>query len=326
MKPISRPNSRKDIPMRWLLALVLLAGIARADEPTPVGAVFQDCSNCPEMVVLPAGDVTMGATAEDLALIHLPEDAAREQPRHKATLHTFAISRSAVTRAQFSAFVFETGYQVTGGCNTFDMPSGEYDMHPLITWLEPGFVQGDRDPVVCISYQDAVAYLRWLTATTKRPYRLPSEAEWEYAARAGTTGLRFWGAEDACRYANVADRAAVAAGIADTHETAFSCNDGHVTPTPIASFAPNRFGLFDMLGNVAQWAADCSAPSYVGAPTDGSARPGPKDCEHVIRGGGWMDGPATVRAARRASAPVTYRTNGLGLRLARDLEPPADAQ
>lgn len=314
--------------MRWLLAFVLLAGVAgdvRADEPTPVGAVFEDCTDCPDMVVVPAGEAVIGAGPEDLALISAPEDAALEQPRHKVTLHTFAMSRSAVTRAQFSAFVFDTGYQVTGGCETFDLANIEFDLHPSITWLEPGFVQGDNDPVVCVSYQDAAAYVRWLTGKTRRPYRLPSEAEWEYATRAGTTGLRYWGADDACKYANVADRAAVAAGLPATRETAFACTDGHAVAAPIASYQPNRFGLYDMLGNVAHWVADCAHPNYTGAPTDGSYRAGPRDCAHVIRGGGWNAGPPAIRAARRSSNPQTSRNNALGFRVARDLEPPPDA-
>src|SRR6185436_10947048 len=110
------PFPGKGIPMRWLIALVLLAGFAQAQEPTPAGAVFQDCTDCPDMVVVPAGETMIGATPEDLALMVSPESAKLEQPRHKATLHSFAMGRSAVTRSQFAAFQFETGYELTPGC------------------------------------------------------------------------------------------------------------------------------------------------------------------------------------------------------------------
>ncbi len=311
--------------MRWLLALVLMTGLAQAQVPTPPGAVFQDCTDCPDMVVVPAGEAVIGATPEDLALMVSPESAKLEQPRHKVTLHSFAIGRSAVTRAQFAAFQFETGYEVTGGCNTFDLTANEFVEHPGISWTQPGFTQGDRDPVVCVSYKDAMAYAGWLTRKTRRPYRLPTEAEWEYAARAGTTGLRYWGSEDACRYANVADQATKGAGLEDSQRPVFACNDGRTTPVPIASFQPNRFGLYDVFGNVAQWTADCLHPSYDGAPSDGSIWGGAKDCQRMIRGGGWMAGPNEIRAARRSSNPPEARDNGLGFRVAREIEPPPEA-
>ena len=312
--------------MRWLPVFVLLAGLAHAGEPTPSGAVFQDCAHCPDMVFIPAGETMIGATPEDLALMVSPESAKLEQPRHKVTLHPFAIGRSAVTRAQFSAFQFETGYESTSGCNIFDPATNEFVERPSLGWTRPGFVQGDHDPVVCVSYQDAMAYVGWLTRKTRRPYRLPTEAEWEYAARAGTAGLRYWGEDDACRYANIADQAMKSAGLEDSQRSIFTCNDGRTTPAPVASFAPNRFGLYDMYGNAAQWVADCLHPSYDGAPSDGSLWGGAKDCMRMIRGGGWMAGPSEIRAARRSSNPPDARDNGLGFRVARDTEPPPETE
>jgi formylglycine-generating enzyme len=309
--------------MRIAAALFLLfVGTAVAQEPTPVGAVFNDCTDCPDMVVIPAGVAEIGATADDIAMI-TPEQAALEQPRHKVTLHSFAMGRTPVTRAQFSAFTFETGYKVVGTCRNYNLKSGEIEEHPGTTWIDPGFVQTDRDPVVCVSADDAKAYIGWLTRKTRRPYRLPSEAEWEYAARAGTSTLRFWGEAEACQFANVADRTAVAAGIAV--DKAFACTDGHATTAPVGRFAPNAFGLADMLGNVAQWTADCLHDTYDDAPTDGSAWTGEPGCRRVFRGGNWFALPLAIRAAARRPNTPDARVNGLGFRVARDIDPPPEA-
>jgi formylglycine-generating enzyme required for sulfatase activity len=309
-----------------LIALgLLMAGPTAGDEPTPVGAVFNDCTDCPDMVVLPAGTAEIGAGPDDIALIG-PEAAAQEQPRHAVTIHSFALGRTAVTRAQFSAFTFETGYRVVGSCGGYDLKSRAFEHPGGLSWIDPGFVQSDRDPVVCISHDDAMAYVKWLTRKTRRPYRLPSEAEWEYAARAGTTGLRFWGDQEACRFANVADRSAVAAGLEDGPETAFPCDDGRIATAPAGSYASNPFGLADMLGNVAQWLADCVHPNYDGAPADGSAWSGEGGCRRILRGGAWMSGPPAIRAARRSSDPPDARGTGLGFRVARDIEPPPDRE
>jgi formylglycine-generating enzyme required for sulfatase activity len=310
--------------MRLIAVLLLLTtGAIAADEPapTPPGAIFTDCTNCPEMVMIPGGTTEMGAAGEDLAIIS-PEAAAYEQPRHKITVRTFALGRTAVTRAQFSAFVFETGYKVAGGCGGFDLKTNAFGQHPLMNWLDPGFVQSDRDPVVCVSYDDAVAYVKWLTRKTRRPYRLPSEAEWEYAARAGTSTLRYWGDAESCLYTNAADRAAVAAGLVDSAGAAFACNDGHATPAVTGSFKPNGFGLYDMLGNTAQWLADCEHGTYEGAPTDGRPWTGETNCRRMLRGGAWMTAPSSIRVARRSSDPHDAHGNGLGFRVARDTEPP----
>ncbi len=310
--------------MRIAVAFFLvLAGAAFAQEPTPVGAVFNDCTDCPDMVVIPAGNGVMGADADDMAMI-TPEQAALELPRHKVTFHSFAMGRTPVTRAQFSAFTFETGYKIVGICRSYNLKTNEVEEHPGTSWIDPGFVQTDRDPVVCVNAEDAKAYVAWLTRKTRRPYRLPSEAEWEYAARAGTASVRFWGEAEACQFANVADRTAVAAGISP--DKAFPCTDGHATTAPVGRFAPNAFGLADMLGNVAQWTADCLHPTYDGAPADGSAWTGEAGCRRVFRGGNWFAQPLAIRAAGRRPNNADARVNGLGFRVARDIDPPPEAR
>ena len=319
MKPTCRHSFMRTA---YLIALAVIAtiGCARAqDGPTPPGTVFSDCGTCPELVVIPAGSADVGSDAEQAALL-AADVSATEQPQHRVEIRSFALGRTTVTRAQFSAFAVDSGYKPVGACGAFDLAGGKFDHPGGLSWLEPGFVQSDRDPVVCVNIQDIEAYLAWLGRKTKRHYRLPSEAEWEYAARAGTTTMRYWGDAEPCIYANGADRAAVAAGLADTVDAAAMCDDHFANTAPAGSFVPNAYGLYDMLGNVSQWIADCFHPTYDGAPADGSAWAGEPGCRRVLRGGAWFSSPAVIRVSRRGSDPVDAHGNGLGFRIARDIE------
>jgi formylglycine-generating enzyme required for sulfatase activity len=180
-----------------------------------------------------------------------------------------------------------------------------------------------------VSYEDAVAYTAWLAAHTAKPYRLPSEAEWEYAARAGTTGRRWWGDGPTCGVENIADLT-----WADVHgfrerdpDYVALCRDGYPYTSPVGRFRANPFGLHDMMGNIAQWVADCAHDSYVGAPTDGSAwmEGGARwidtgGCRnHVVRGHGWSARPQGLDVATRGGADPERRTVGTGFRVARTL-------
>jgi formylglycine-generating enzyme required for sulfatase activity len=182
--------------------------------------------------------------------------------------------------------------------------------------------------VVCVSWDDANAYAKWLAKKTGRPYRLLSEAEWEYAARGRTSSgvyLRFWFGDDEndlCRYGNGADQKALeyierarAKGW-----TIAPCNDGYAFTSPAGHYAPNVFGLYDMFGNAWQWTADCYHDSYSGAPADGSAWiAGTCNGGHVVRGGSWVNVPRYLRAANRTGD--TFENNLDGFRLARTLAP-----
>ncbi len=176
------------------------------------------------------------------------------------------------------------------------------------------YVQTARDPVVCVSWDDANAYVQWLAKITGKPYRLPSEAEWEYAARAGLTGAFMWDDGDEkgmCRYANVADLSA-----RDDHPgwNTARCNDGHPYTAPVDALKPNAFGVHGMLGNVKQWVADCPA-SLSAIPGDGSPTGG--DCsEHMLRGSAWNSPPSIVRFAYREHVASSYAANNLGFRVA----------
>jgi formylglycine-generating enzyme required for sulfatase activity len=272
------------------------------------GTVFHDCPTCPEMVVLPAGTFSMGSSLSDQswAVSHgaSPESVSDESPLHSVSLRSFALGRYDVTRAEYAAFVRETRYTTRDGCGR----DGEkWNKQAGVGWQNPGFTQTDRDPVVCVSWQDAHAYLSWLNGKVtpkpgNGPYRLPSESEWEYAARAGTTTLLWWGNDDA----GAADHAWY------KDNAAGRTHPGGMKPA-------NPFGLYDMAGNVWQWTQDCYADNYASAPTDGSASETPKTCMRVDRGGSWYYPSWLLRPTTRERNPADYRDPIMGFRVARSL-------
>lgn len=272
----------------------------RTDAVVRPGQVFRDCPDCPDMVAIPSGQFMMGSPPSE----HGRFDS--EGPEHRVSVRAIAMSRSPVTVQEYSVFVRETGYE-TGPC---DWPSGT-------SWRSAGFAP--TAPVVCVSWNDAQAYIAWLNGKQgKRQasaaggegglYRLPSEAEWEYAARAGTTTARWWGE-------------AIGSGNAVCNGCGSAWDNRQIAP--VDSLAANPFGLFDMLGNVWQWTGDCWNENYVGAPADGGVwRTG--DCsKRVLRGGSWSNLPKFVRAAARNRDDVTSRSHDYasyaGFRVVRSL-------
>jgi sulfatase modifying factor 1 len=293
---------------------------APAASPTlSVGQQFRDCPECPEMVVVPSGSFVMGAAPGEEEAEGLAEQFhGRSSPQIRVRIETrLAVGRTEVTRAQFAAFVRETGQAVGNSCWTVDGARSEERSDR--SWQSPGFPQDDRHPVVCVSWDDAQAYLRWLSGKTGKAYRLLSEAEWEYAARAGTTTRRPWGddAEAGCGDANIADATArrLVAGIG----AAIACDDGHGHTSPAGAYRANAFGLHDMIGNVWEWTADCWTQSYAGRPTDGGASTTGDCSRRVMRGASWRDGSALARSASRGAPVLSFRFNGYGFRVARTL-------
>ena len=299
-----------------ILAATTCAGTAAAapDVAAPgrvLGAVFRDCPDCPEMVVIPAGNFTMGSPAPEKswAASHGGnlESVADESPQHVVWLRSFALGKYDVTRGEYAAFVRETGHPPGDGCGR---DSFKWNKAAGVGWRNPGFDQTQRDPVVCVSWQDARAYVSWLNGKVRRPdstsgdgpYRLPSESEWEYATRAGTTTRFWWGDDD---------------GGADDHAW-YKGNSGGRTH-PVGSKPSNPFGLYDMVGNVWQWTEDCYADSYANAPADGSARQAVSACLRVDRGGSWLYPPWLLRSAARERNPADYRDVIMGFRVARTL-------
>ena len=284
------------------------------------GDTFKDCDACPEMVVVPAGRIVMGAQAGEAAREGVPNDQAnRERPPHQTTIaRPFAVAKHEVTRGEFEAFVGESGYGAGGGCHVYTGRGSE--AQAAKDWHDPGYPQTDRDPAACIAWEDAQAYVNWLSGKTGKPYRLPSEAEWEYATRAETTTARYWGddADDICVYANTAD---LTAQERYPQWTAGNCGDGYVHTAPVGRFEANRFGLHDMLGNVREWVEDCWHDGYTGAPADGTAWRAGGDCSRrVSRGGSWLGAARDARAADRGRPDaVGLRFSDIGFRVARTL-------
>jgi formylglycine-generating enzyme required for sulfatase activity len=297
---------------------VPLSSIAeRALQP---GDSFKECDGCPEMVVLPAGAFTMGSPENER------DRFSDESPQHVVTFtRPFAVGKFEITVDQFAAFVKETAYDAGSKCLTLE--EGKSAVRDGRSWRNPGYPQTGSHPVACVNWNDAKAYLGWLTKKIGKQYRLLTEAEWEYAARATTTpgsASRYtFGDDDSamCRYGNVADKTARQTIPGADTWTIYPCSDGYAYAAPVGTFAANAFGLYDVHGNVWQWTEDCYNTSYNGAPTDGSPWIA-GDCDHrVVRGGMWGSSPANVRLARRFKNPNDMRSQGTGFRVARTMEP-----
>ena len=297
---------------------VVISKARQVQSVTP-GAVFKDCGECPEMVVIPAGQFVMGASPGEEERENLRKEFRdRSQPQHRVEVRRFAAGKFSVTRAQYEVFVSATGRK-SDGCYVWTGSTWEIDLAK--DWRNPGYAQDERHPVACISWDDASAYVQWLSQKTGKSYRLLSEAEWEYAARAGTTTYRYWGDDGnlSCSYANGADQTAQAQVPGASNWAVATCNDGYAYTSPVGSFQPNRFGLHDMLGNVWQWTQDCWNPSYSGAPTDGSAWTGGDCSRRVLRGGSWSLNPQYLRSAFRGRYSAAFRSGNYGFRVAVDI-------
>lgn len=297
--------------------LVLVLGISLAPgnlvghAATPP-APFRDCSDCPEMVPVPAARFVMGSPVSE------PGRFDDEGPQRDVTIAApFAVSATPITRSDYVAFLAATQRAEAPGCAAMN-DAGEWVRDPALDYQYPGFEQSGDHPVVCVSWQDAADYAAWLATTTGQPYRLLSEAEFEYANRAGAATVYSWGDETSriCELANGFDQSA---GRQHPGWASPPCDDGYAATSPVRSFPANTFGLFDMTGNVLQWVQDCSADSYDGAPVDGTAR-ADGDCSvRVLRGGSWLNSAKGLRSALRDRDKAADRFNNLGFRVARGL-------
>lgn len=301
-------------------ALMLLgaAGVPAQEARAP--QTFRDCDSCPEMVVVPAGVFILGTPPADL-----PEhaDPAEGQAVQLRIPRPFALGRHEVTRAEFERFIAATGYEVRPGCRSWDDSLARFNDDARRTWQSPGrpHEATATHPVNCVSLADAQAYASWLARETGKRYRLPSEAEWEYAARAGSTTLRPWGdaVQAGCEHANTYDRGGQSAH--RLGQGTAGCADGHADVAPVGQFAANAFGLHDMIGNVAEWVEDCYTGSYVGRPRDARAWTWLGGCQRrVQRGGSWVSPPDEARSAHRVPADAGARADFVGFRVAMDLD------
>ena len=270
-------------------------------------ATLRDCADCPELVVVAAGGFSLGTAAD--AYEH--DEASGETPPLAVRIRRpFALGRFEVQAREFAQFAAETGHRPTLDCA-----------------LDP--TAPPAAPVRCITPADATAFLDWLGRRSGHRYRLPSETEWEFATRAGTTGARFWSNRDshegvsisrACDFANVYDVSARELRLPVPHAR---CSDQYPGPAPVGSFAPNPWGLHDLIGNVRELLADCFTRSYKGRPPD--ERPWTwSGCSHrVVRGGSWLSRPLAARSAARdfvAADATPAELRDVGFRVARDLD------
>ena len=243
-----------------------------------------DCDGCPDLVVIPAGEFMMGSPESEEG----HNDS--EGPQHGVTVRSFALGVTEVTFNEWAACVRG------GGCNGY-RPD------------DRGWGAGVR-PVINVSYEDAQAYVSWLSEETGAAYRLPSEAEWEYAARAGTTTPFHTGATISTDQANYDGNHVYGSGRRGTYRE---------RTTPVGTFPPNAFGLYDVHGNVLEWVNDCWHDSYRGAPSDGTAWTAGGNCgRRVLRGGSWFFSP--LRSADRGSFRTEDRSDHAGFRVARTLD------
>jgi formylglycine-generating enzyme required for sulfatase activity len=250
---------------------------AKPSEPAAsAGKAFRDCAECPEMVVLPEGAFTIGSPPG--------QGPDVERPQHRVTIaRPFAVGKYEVTFDQWDACV------TAGGCKHSPGNRGK---------------GGGDEPVINVNWNDAQAYVSWLAKKTGKPYRLLSEAEWEYAARAGTTTRYPWGDEPGANRGNFLDSGSPWSG----KQTA-----------PVGSFAPNQFGLHDVIGNADEWVQDCWNDSYQGAPADGRARDSDDCGRRVLRGGSWYSRPEAARVSHRDGVDAGNRFGSRGFRVARTL-------
>jgi formylglycine-generating enzyme required for sulfatase activity len=254
-------------------------------------ASFKDCDDCPEMVHIPKGQFMMGSP--DTERHHQPD----ESPQHLVHINrSLSVGKFEVTVQQYQAFLKATGHDAGKACSVWNgkrfLPKAGHDVS------DPGFAQSGKHPATCVSWRDAKAYVTWLSGKTGFDYRLLSEAEWEYTARAGVT-------------------AAYGSGVAPDRNTS---NFASTSPEAVGQYAANAFDLHDMQGNVWEWTEDCYHKTYDTTPNDGSAAASKPGCTRMYRGGGWFNQDKDLRFATRGGNSADLRVNIFGLRVAREMK------
>lgn len=293
--------------------IVCLAIALPACTSSSVRHAARDCQYCPEMVVIPAGTAIVGASADDR--FRNPD----ELPERRVSIReSFAVGRYEITRDQYEAFVRATNRPAGGDCLTDRGKRGDWQIDANTTFRDPGFAQAGDHPVACVNWDETQAYIAWLNAQTDGGYRLLTEVEWEYVARGGATqNLVYpWGndAAQGCPFANVFDRTTMTkyAGVDTSGYKVFDpmdCEDGLLNTSPVGSLKPNAFGVYDIIGNVAEWVEDCYEPACA---------------RRLIKGGSWGTLAHNVRIAERIPYPATHRDDSIGIRVARTLPRHAD--
>lgn len=304
-----------------IIAAVFAASCSsqKDNDPTANSAIQRDCESCPLMIPVNSGEFQMGtAVADRLIDPRTGGPATNDEPQHSVRIEAFSIGIYEVSVREFAAFITATEHATANKCMDFSKPGG-FTISTERSWQNTGFIQGGNEPVGCISFYDAQAYTEWLSYITGKNYRLPTEAEWEYAARAGNTGPYFWGntEDNACDYANVRSTGAdtISKRQVEADKAGFPCDDGFVHTSPAGSFMANAFGVYDMQGNNWEWVTDCSHKNYAGAPNDGSAWT-EENCQFgVIRGGSFLNLVQRSSVTVRAGRPRSGAASNMGFRV-----------
>ena len=289
-----------------------------ATGPLAPGERLWECAMCPEMIVAPPGSVTLGSPEDE------PGRGADEGPQRRIRIdRDIAVSRFEVTRAEYEAFIAATEYPVRGNCITDRVQRGNWVPNADTSFRDPGYAQTGTHPVACVSWNDAQAYVAWLNRQTSGGYRLLSEVEWEYLARAGSTTAYPWGADvdSGCAHMNGSDTTLRAnypePAILPPGQNA-ACTDRALNTAPVGSYRANAFGLHDMIGNVSEWVEDCATDSYSSVPADGGPAQG--DCaRHMVRGGSWGTYARQLRSAERFRYAPGDRDDSIGIRVAKTI-------
>ncbi len=300
--------------LRLLCLTIFVIFLPWAQAAAEPGTIFKDCDVCPKMIVLPIGSVRIGATEGD------PDAYIDEGPAYIRKVSTpLAVGMFEVTNAEYAAFVFAANHQTPRKCRTEEHGTRTYRVGRW--WGSPGYPTEARQPVVCLTWSDVVAYLTWLREKTNQPYRLPTEIEWEFAARSGTD-TRFWYGDDPdysllCKYGNVGPPG-FRPGKNDPPTV---CFDGYEYPAPVGSFPPNLFGLYDMIGNVSEWTTDCYVKNDPYNPATVIESDEKALCtRRSHRGGAWNYPAQLLRTSERGTHRFWTQSASVGFRVVRPYE------
>lgn len=271
----------------------------------------------PPMINISAGEFLMGGNR-----------SSKEKPIHKVNVQAFKISKYEVTIKQFKQFAAATNYITNNECWKYVSENGGPFKDGIAVlpgnWLTPEYAPSDFHPVMCVSWDDATAYLTWLSQQTGKKYRLPTEAEWEYAAGAGSTAKYFFGNDDKsiCQYGNAFDESGMRAFVRDKEykKRDMMCDDGAEYTTVVGMYKPNAFGLYDTIGNISEWVEDCDHENYEGAPTDGSAWISEKCYMRSRKGSTYGQGESSHTTMRAHGGQNNRSSLGEGFRVVEDIQ------
>ena len=311
---------RFDINRHWVMSTQVRPHVLSVDQLAALkpGDTFRECAGafvCPELVVVPGGDFVMGSAADEFGRLE------REGPQQTVSVARFAVGRFEITHDEWETCIRYTDVSSFRAAEVRD-PMAKVGCDRL---GDQGY-GGGRKPVINASWEDAQGYIRWLNIMTSgdqaEPYRLLTEAEWEYGARAGASTPYPWGddADSICQFANVMTPKTNETYSKYEGDVVATCEDGHIDTAPAGSFKPNAFGLYDMHGNVWEWVADCYRPTLIDQPATGSASVSGNCALRVLRGGSWYVGPPANRSAFRLNYVTSGRHIDFGFRVARITE------